>query len=199
MGYWFWESSAGEPVYLGYSWVRNPAVGTHDPSLPNSLEVYGVFVGSPIYKAGLTAGSGGLSELRIQSIDGKAMTNAVELAAYLEDKTPGDTVSLNVGGEVYLVELESPPPKGTEAELRFVEQQEDQSVLVALVDTVADVPAAIIEETGKAASSVLDAGADVVDAQAELVSSAAGGLVVLGLLAAGGYFIYNRELGRMGG
>ena len=196
MGYWFWESSAGEPVYLGYSWVRNPAVGTHDPSLPNSLEVYGVFVSSPIYKAGLTAGSGGLSELRIQSIDGKAMANAVELAAYLEDKTPGDTVSLNVGGEVYLVELESPPPKGSEAELRFVESKDEQNVLVAVVDTVADVPASIIEATGDAASAVLDAGSDVVEAQADLIGSAAGGLVVLGLLAAGGYFIYNRELSR---
>lgn len=198
---WFWESSEGdEPVYLGYSWLKPGTGDNANPAASNSLDVWAVVVDSPLFKSGLTQGSGGLSTLRIEAIDGKAVSNAVELGAALADKVKGDEVSIAVNGGTYLVQLDNPPPIGTEAVFRFSEPIDDSmdagQVLVEVAEAIIDVPADIITAVGDGASAVLGAGSEVVEAQAELFGEASKGILLVGVLAAGAYFVYNRELRR---
>jgi len=193
MGFWFWESSQGEPVYLGYSWLRPGTGDNADPNSTESLAVWAVVVGGPFYKAGLTSGSGGITALYIESMDGKELLNARELAEALEPKVPGDVVSLSVSGMPYLVTLEAPPGPDTDVDFRFIESQEETSVLVQLTETVAEVPIDIIEKTAAGAVDVLSGAADVVEEQTGLLGAATGTVLALGLLGAGVYFAYDRE------
>jgi hypothetical protein len=175
MGWFTWSSDNDpeiEPVWLGYSWTRTPAASGGDPNAPGSLDVYGVFVDSPLYKAGLTSGSGGLYPLSIVSVDGTNVSTAQDLIAFWPSKKPGDQVAVVTSdGKTYLVTLESPPNADELGTLRFMEEG---SLLGEITDSFVDAAEAATGAVGQATSTLL----------------------LFGVLAAGAYWAFDRERAR---